>query len=69
MARRSNKSLEATLTAAEATSTTKKNGDDLEIQMKVSLAIEGFTTRKYCELVLKIWIKCCVISLQQNNNR
>ena len=53
MARRSNKSLEATLTAAEATSTTKKNEDDLEIQMKVSLAIEGFTTSKYCELVLK----------------
>ena len=49
MARRSNKSLEATLTAAEATSTTKKNEDNLEIQMKVSLAIEGFTTSKYCE--------------------
>ena len=49
MARRSNKSLEATLTGAEATSTTKKNEDDLEIQMKVSLAIEGFTTSKYCE--------------------
>jgi tRNA(Ser,Leu) C12 N-acetylase TAN1 len=52
MARRSNKSLEATLTAAEAT-TARKDEDDLEIQRKVDLAIEGFTTSKYCELVLK----------------
>jgi hypothetical protein len=52
MARRSNKSLEATLTAAEATTATKDE-DDLEIQRKVGLAIKGFTTSKYRELVLK----------------
>jgi hypothetical protein len=52
MARRSNKLLEATLTAAEATTATKDE-DDLEIQRKVGLAIKGFTTSKYRELVLK----------------
>jgi hypothetical protein len=46
MSRRSNKSLsEATLTAT--------SDEDLEIQKKITLAIEGFTTNKFCELVLR----------------
>ena len=51
MARRSNKSVAATLTAAATT--TKDNDEDLETQRKISLATEGFTTDKFCELILR----------------
>jgi hypothetical protein len=43
----------------QATTTNTKKDNDLaeteaaEIQRKISLATEGFTTSKYCELVLK----------------
>src|SRR3954452_13581716 len=51
MARRSNKSVAATLTAAATT--TKDNDEDLETQRKITLATEGFTTNKFCELILR----------------
>jgi hypothetical protein len=51
MARRSNKSVAATLTAAATT--TKDNDEDLETQRKITLATEGFTTDKFCELILR----------------
>jgi hypothetical protein len=36
----------------QTTTTTKDDGIE-EIQRKISMATEGFTTNKYCELVLK----------------
>ena len=51
MARRSNKSVAATLTAAATTA--KDNDEDLETQRKITLATEGFTTDKFCELILR----------------
>lgn len=49
MSRRSKKSIESILLAA---ATTTKD-EDLEIQRKITLAIEGFTTNRFCELILK----------------
>ncbi len=54
MARRSNKSVAATLTAAATTSTKDDDGEEhLETQRKITLATEGFTTNKFCELILR----------------
>jgi hypothetical protein len=51
MAKRSNKSVEAILSAASTT--TPKTKEDFEIQRKITLATEGFTTNKFCELILR----------------
>jgi integrase len=53
MARRSNKSVAATLTAATTTTKDDDREEDLETQRKITLATEGFTTNKFCELILR----------------
>jgi integrase len=53
MARRSNKSVAATLTAATTTTKDDDREEDLETQRKITLATEGFTTDKFCELILR----------------
>ena len=47
MAKRSKKTVEAILTA-----TSPKTKEDFEIENKITLATEGFTTNKFCELIL-----------------
>jgi len=47
MSRRSNKSVIKILSASS------HNKDDIELDRKITLAIEGFTTAKFCELVLR----------------
>jgi hypothetical protein len=47
MAKRSNKSEVAAIL------TTGKKEQDLEIDRKITLATEGFTTTKFCELALR----------------
>jgi hypothetical protein len=51
MARRSKKTVETILSVASATTTTTK--EDFEVQRKITLATEGFTTTKFCELILR----------------
>jgi integrase len=51
MARRSKKTVEAILSVESATTTTTK--EDFEVQRKFTLATEGFTTTKFCELILR----------------
>jgi uncharacterized protein YihD (DUF1040 family) len=51
MARRSKKTVEAILSAASATTQITK--EDFEVQRKITLATEGFTTNKFCELTLR----------------
>ena len=57
MGRRSNKSVQEILGQSESTDgfTTSVGGghDDKELDRKIILATEGFTTTKYCELVLR----------------
>jgi len=52
MARRSNKSIAEILTPPIPTQGSSKNGDDL-LEMKISMASEGFGMTKFCELILK----------------
>jgi integrase len=51
MARRSKKTVEAILSAVSATTQITK--EDFEVQRKITLATEGFTTIKFCELTLR----------------
>jgi hypothetical protein len=51
MARSSKKTVETILAVASATTTTTK--EDFEVQRKITLATEGFTTTKFCELILR----------------
>jgi uncharacterized protein YihD (DUF1040 family) len=51
MARRSKKTVETILSAASATTQITK--EDFEIERKITLATEGFTTIKFCELTLR----------------
>jgi hypothetical protein len=65
MARRSNKWIADTLTPSvsltanisatkiDTSSAFIRNNDDALLERKITLATEGFTTHKYCELVLK----------------
>jgi len=52
MARRSNKSIAEILTPPLPAQGSSKNGDDL-LELKISMASEGFGTTKFCELILK----------------
>ena len=51
MARRSKKTVEAILSAVSATTQITK--EDFEVQRKITLATDGFTTIKFCELTLR----------------
>ena len=58
MARRSNKSIAETLTpAATQVSASRNNDNDNDglslLERKINIATEGFTTNKFCELVLR----------------
>jgi hypothetical protein len=50
MPRSTKKTIEAILTPTATTLTTK---EDFDVQRKISLATEGFTTTKFCELILR----------------
>jgi hypothetical protein len=47
MAKRSNKSEVAVILAAS------KNDEDIILERKITLATEGFTTNKFCEITLR----------------
>jgi len=47
MAKRSNKSEVAAILAAS------KNDEDVVLERKITLATEGFTTNKFCEITLR----------------
>jgi hypothetical protein len=55
MVRRSNKSISEILSSTKVPLTPRDdNHDDLSsLERKITLATEGFTTHKFCELVLK----------------
>ncbi|HEY6885528.1 MAG TPA: hypothetical protein VI278_15955 [Nitrososphaeraceae archaeon] len=64
MYRRSNKSISETLTpladttsvavvAPSPLSSSRQNDEDLLLERKITLATEGFTITKFCELVLR----------------
>lgn len=50
MARRSNEQVAKILAAKTITN---KEKQDLELDRKIALAIEGFTTAKFCKLILR----------------
>jgi hypothetical protein len=55
MARRTNKSIAEILTPIEGASSSNTDGNDLlssSLGRKITLATEGFTTSKFCELIL-----------------
>ena len=53
MAGRSNKSIQEILGQSQSTREFILFGDDKELDRKITLATEGFTTTKYCELILR----------------
>lgn len=59
MARRSNKPVAEILTPPLPKQASSKNGDDL-LEMKISMAFEGFATTKFYELILKYTNRLCI---------
>src|SRR5215510_1358072 len=53
MARRSKKSMAEKLTPHLATQASSKNDADPLLERKINMATEGFTTTKFCELILR----------------
>ena len=45
--------LQTATVASPPPSSSRQNDDDLLLERKITLATEGFTTTKFCELVLK----------------
>jgi hypothetical protein len=51
--RRTNESVAEILTPITTTSSSSSSNEDLELQRKITIATEGFSSSKFCELILR----------------